>query len=39
MVRLSVIIPTVNDPALWNTVFDVLDKSWTEPEDSKDNEE
>lgn len=32
MVRLSVIIPTVNDPALANTVREVLENSRTNPE-------
>jgi glycosyltransferase involved in cell wall biosynthesis len=32
MVRISVIIPTVNDPALGNTVREVLEKSRTQPE-------
>ena len=32
MVRLSVVIPTVNDPALANTIREVLEKSRTYPE-------
>lgn len=32
MVRLSVVIPSVNDPALANTVRDALEKSSTRPE-------